>query len=176
MFAEDLNKYSLDNLLKTAETTRSYIIMSTEQEGSRYDLGKYDPTPLGILSKFPEGVVVTLFRPFLWEARKPIMVLSSLEGLAFMIMTLIVFYRMGIGKTFKAVLRDPNLSFFLIFSLNFAFAVGISTGNFGTLSRYKIPCMPFFAAFLLILYHKSKNKVILNPIAKNEKRAVRHLA
>jgi len=176
MFAEDLNKYSLDNLLKTAETTRSYIIMSTEQEGSRYDLGNYPPTPLGILSKFPEGVVVTLFRPFLWEARKPIMVLSSLEGLAFMIMTIIVFYRMGIGKTFKAVLRDPNLSFFLIFSLNFAFAVGISTGNFGTLSRYKIPCMPFFAAFLMILYHKSKNKVILNPIAKNEKRAVRHLA
>jgi hypothetical protein len=41
--------------------------------------------------------------------------------------------------------------FSLIFSLIFAFAVGASSGNFGALSRYKIPCLPFYGAVLAIL-------------------------
>jgi hypothetical protein len=62
----------------------------------------------------------------------------------------------GIPKFARRIAKDPNLSFFLVFSLIFAFAVGVSSYNFGALSRYKIPCLPFYAAFLIILYYDDK--------------------
>lgn len=154
-FSNDLNEYSLDNIAKKAQKTQGYIYwVSDVSDGSKYDLGTLDGTLGGMLSKFPQAVNVTLFRPYPWEAGKAIQMLSSLEATSFLIFTLMVFYRRGIIGTIRMVLKDPNLMFFLIFTLIFAFAVGISTGNFGALSRYKIPCMPFFAALLVILYYK----------------------
>jgi hypothetical protein len=40
----------------------------------------------------------------------------------------------------------------------FAFAVGVSTFNFGTLTRYKIPLMPFYALALVYAYQLSKSE------------------
>ena len=178
-FAEQLGRYSLENLASTAQQTQGYISNVSEAEGgSAYDLGQHDPTLTGMLSKFPSAVVVTLFRPFLWEAKKPIMLLSALEAFAFLLLSVLVFYRRGIGSAFKAAIADPTLCFFLIYSLIFAFAVGVSTGNFGTLSRYKIPCMPFFAAFLILLYSSRQGVVVAksqNTRLKNEARPVHHL-
>ena len=152
-FAKELDKYSLKNIAKTSAITRGWIgYVSEAEEGSGYDLGSFDPSIAGMISKFPQAVVVTLFRPFVWEVRKPLVALSALESLAFLFFTLRVFLRNGF-KVFKWIGKDANLIFFLVFSLVFAFAVGISTGNFGTLSRYKIPGMPFFAALLIILQH-----------------------
>ena len=156
-FADELNEYSLENISKKAKKTQDWITYVSEtQEGSMYDIGELDGTLGSMLSKFPQAVNVTLFRPYLWESGKPIILLSSLEATAFLILTFLVFYRVGIFTTFRKIFKDPNLLFFLIFTVIFAFSVGISTGNFGSLSRYKIPCMPFFAALLLILYYQTK--------------------
>jgi hypothetical protein len=35
----------------------------------------------------------------------------------------------------------------------------LSTSNFGSLVRLKIPCIPFYMATLLILYQISKQKI-----------------
>jgi hypothetical protein len=54
---------------------------------------------------------------------------------------------------------DPNVIFAMVFSLSFAFAVGVSTFNFGTLVRYKIPVLPFFlVALILILDYSNRDK------------------
>lgn len=157
LFAKELGEYSLENVLQTAHVTQRYIgEVSNLEGGSAYNLGKLDPSLTGMLSKFPQAVVVTLFRPFLWEIKKPIMLLSALESFAFMILLCMILFKRGIKATFQAVISDPNLLFFTLYSVIFAFAVGISTGNFGTLSRYKIPCMPFFAAMLLIVYFQQQ--------------------
>ncbi|MEP2024099.1 MAG: hypothetical protein ABJI85_05525, partial [Reichenbachiella sp.] len=47
-------------------------------------------------------------------------------------------------------LNDPIVLYCLTFSLLFAFAVGVSTYNFGTLMRYKIPVIPFYLITLTI--------------------------
>jgi hypothetical protein len=154
-YENELGRYSLDNLAYTAKVTQGYISDVSEDEGgSAYDLGSFDATFGSMIIKFPQAVVVTLFRPFLWEIKKPIMLLSALESLLFLGLFVLTLYKRGVTKSFRRVISDPNLIFFIVYSLIFAFAVGISTGNFGSLSRYKIPCMPFFAAFLLILYYK----------------------
>lgn len=150
-FADELGKYSLENVAQTAATTRGWIsYVSERQEGSAYDLGEFDPSIGGMLSKFPQAVVVTLFRPFPWEATKVIIALSALEALLFLYFTVRVIITKG--KQFGTIFKDPNIIFFLVFSLIFAFAVGISSYNFGSLSRYKIPCLPFYAAFLFVIW------------------------
>lgn len=158
-FANEMNRYSLDKVAETAATTRGWIAYVSERdEGSAYDLGAFDPSLVGMLSKFPQGVVVTLFRPFIWESRKLIVLLSALEALAFLYFTLNVIVKRK-GKTFSMISKDPNLMFCLVFAIIFAFAVGISSYNFGALSRYKIPCLPFYAASLVILLYSNRKSI-----------------
>jgi len=159
-FATDMNKYSLDKVAKTAAVTRGWIAYSSGDEGSAYDLGAFDPSLVGMLTKFPQAVVVTLFRPFIWESKKIIVLLSGLEALLFLYFTLKVIVKRK-TRIFSMVIKDPNVSFCLVFSIIFAFAVGISSYNFGALSRYKIPCMPFYAASLIILYYKFETTTVL---------------
>ena len=169
-FSKELNKYSLERIAQTASSTRGWISYATDAEGSSYDLGEFEPTVNGMLSKFPAGVVVTLFRPFPWEAKKVIVALSALEAIVFLFGTLFCIVRNSFFGFFKRVFTDPNLTFFLVFSLIFAFAVGLSSANFGALSRYKIPCLPFYAAMLIILiyvpYQKSRRVIKRSVIRK----------
>jgi hypothetical protein len=51
------------------------------------------------------------------------------------------------------LVKNHLLTFSLIFSLFFAFSVGISTSNFGSLVRYRIPALPFFVACLFIMQY-----------------------
>jgi hypothetical protein len=161
-YSKELNKYSLEKVAQTSSVTRDWIAYSSGEEGSSYDLGEFEPTIQGMLTKFPAGVAVTLFRPLPWEAKKLIVGLSALEAICFLLGTLLAFFKNGFLGFFRKVFSDPNLTFFLSFSLIFAFAVGVSSYNFGALSRYKIPCLPFYAALLIILYLKPKQ--IAKPI------------
>ncbi|HYH14036.1 MAG TPA: hypothetical protein VD794_02385, partial [Flavisolibacter sp.] len=131
VFAEELNKYSLDKIAQTAAVTRGWINYASGDEGSAYDLGAFDPSIVGMLTKFPQAVVVTLFRPFPWEARKVIVLLSAVEALAFLYFSFKAFSKGGIKASFTMIVKDANLFFCLVFSLIFAFAVGITSYNFG---------------------------------------------
>lgn len=174
-FANELNRYSLDRIASTSAVTREWIAYASGDEGSAYDLGDFDPSPLGMISKFPAAVVVTLFRPFLWEAKKIIMLFSALEALAFTYLTLLVFAR-NKWQTFRKVGSDPTLLFCLIFTLIFAFAVGISSYNFGALSRYKIPCLPFYGAFLVILLYRDRQENLFKPVGLKRKKKTFQMA
>src|SRR5205085_4209953 len=103
---------------------------------------------------------------FFWEAKKAIVILSAFEALIFLYFSFRVFITNR--STLKVIFKDPNIIFCLIFSIIFAFAVGISSYNFGALSRYKIPCLPFYAAFLVILYYHGKEK---EPVLKKTAKA-----
>ena len=170
-FADELKRYSLERIAVTSAVTRNWISYASGDEGSTYDLGEFEPTALGMASKFPAAVVVTLYRPFIWESRKVIILFSALESMIFLYLTLLVFYRNGM-QTFRKIFSDPTLFFCLVLTLIFAFAVGISSYNFGALSRYKIPCMPFFGAFLVILLYKGREEVLAKKITIRKRKQV----
>jgi hypothetical protein len=152
---EKLGKYSLDKITETAKITRDYIVEKTVDEGSSYDLeAGTDLQELFI--KLPLAVNVTLFRPYIWESKKLIILFSAIESFLFLIITLKILLSINPIKLWRAIARDPNIQFFLIFTIIFAFAVGLTSGNFGTLSRYKIPCLPFFSMALVLIYYKNK--------------------
>ena len=151
-----LGKYSLENIAATSLETRAWIgYVSDAEQGSGYDLGAFSPTIGGMLSKFPVAVNVTLFRPYPWEARKVIVFLSALEAILFFWLTLKTIFTVGLKKCWQTISKDPTIQVCLIFSIIFAFAVGISSYNFGSLSRYKIPCLPFYALAIILIYYKN---------------------
>lgn len=153
-----LGKYSLENLAETSNVTREWIHYASGDEGSSYTLGKFDQSLVGTISKFPLAVNVTLFRPYIWESKKILIFLSSIEAFIFLFITLKVLFSIRLAKIWSTIRNDPTIQFCLVFSIIFAFAVGISSYNFGALSRYKIPCLPFYALAILLIYYKNYPK------------------
>lgn len=149
-------RFSQDKIIEYALTVQDYHgAVSKRVDGSGYDLGEIDPSPMGLLKTAPKAINVTLFRPYIWEVRKIILLPSVLESLLSLLLTIYIIYNTGFFRIIKIVLSDPTVLFCLTFSLIFAFAVGFSTYNFGALARYKIPALPFYFVALLVLYSHS---------------------
>ena len=126
--------------------------------GSAYDLGMNTENINGftdILPIFPKSISITLFRPFLWEVNNPAMLLSALESLVFLLVVLYILFKNKILGIIPIFIKQPLTISCLLYTLIFAGLVGISSGNFGTLVRYKIPCLPFFGLMLVLLYKKN---------------------
>lgn len=123
----------------------------SQGSGAGYSLGEVEFTVGGILSKFPQSVMVTLFRPFLYEVRSPVVLITAIESTLFLFFTIYVLLKTRFVGFFVRLGSQPFALFAFIFSLLFAFAVGFTSYNFGALARYKIPCMPFYLAVLLVV-------------------------
>jgi len=158
---EDNPRYDIDQLANTAQITAEWIHYVSEREGgSAYSLGDFDYSPTGMLRKMPLAIWVTLYRPYLWESHNIVMLLSALESLTLLFFTLFVMYKTGLLRSFLMISSRPILTFCFVFAIVFAFAVGVSTYNFGSLVRYKIPLYPFFVTglFILLGYAKKERK------------------
>ncbi len=161
---EDNKRYALDQIAETAQVTAYDIRYWTGRDaGSGYSLGELDGTFESMIKLAPQAVNVALFRPYLWEVNNPLMLLSALEALFLLGLTIRLFYRnklVHIGQS----LKSPIILFCLGFAIIFAFGVGISTYNFGTLSRYRIVMVPFFlmALFILDFHAQSKKQNVSN--------------
>ncbi|MBV6645164.1 MAG: hypothetical protein KI790_06930 [Cyclobacteriaceae bacterium] len=143
------NRYTLDRVAERAWITAYDIRYYTGKDaGSGYSLGKQDGTWQTMLKLAPSAVNVSFFRPYLWEVKNPLMAIASLESTLAFFLTISVLVKL---RSYRVLFKDPFLVFCLTFSLVFAFAVGVSTYNFGTLVRYKLPATLFFYPMLLIL-------------------------
>lgn len=145
-------KYDLDKIAGRTKVNAEYLYqISQKQEGSAYSIGELDGTIPGMIKLAPQAIIVALYRPFIWEVKNPLMLLSAVEALFFLILTITTFSKVGWIKSLKLVITKPILTFCFVFSIIFAFAVGINSFNFGTLVRYKIPLIPFYLSGLFIL-------------------------
>jgi len=163
------SKYSLDNLAQTAQITAYDIrYFSGKDAGSGYTLGDLDGTFASMVRLAPSAVNVALFRPYIWEVKSPIMLLSALESLFLLGLTLWVLFRSGLWPTLKLISSKPEILFCFTFSIIFAFAVGVSTYNFGSLVRYKIPMIPFFLMGLFFTWFYSNKAKKLVSLERTE--------
>lgn len=158
-------RYAFDSIIRTAKDTQNWLYLSSQKQGgSGYSLGNIDYTPLGMIKIFPKAVNVSLFRPYIWEARKPILIPAAIEGLISLFFTIRLIYKAGFIRFFKLILTNPEVQFCLVFSMIFAFSVGFTSYNFGSLVRYKIPLMPFYYLALFILADKEKEPVKIKKV------------
>ncbi|ALD21549.1 hypothetical protein [Hymenobacter sp. DG25A] len=157
-------RFDVDKIGERTKITKDYL-STYVISGSAYDIGTLDGSLGSILRVSPQAIFISLFRPFIFEAKNPVMVLSSLEAFLFLYLTIALFYKTGILKGFKLIVSEPVILFCFLFSIIFAIGVGTNSGNFGTLVRYKIPLMPFYLSALYIMQYKSV------PISETRKQA-----
>lgn len=150
-----LGEYSTEKVFKKAAVNQ-FDLKQAHYGGNSFDIGGFDPTLEGVTSKAHLAISAGLFRPFLWEARNPMMLISGIENLLLLFFTIQILFRKKIIGFFTSILQDPMLTFAFIFSIIFAFGVGLSTSNFGSLVRYRIPLLPFYVMVLLILFKRKE--------------------
>lgn len=155
LLQESLGQYSADNLVyKAVETQKD--LKSDYYQGNTFDIGEYEPTLSGILKKAPIAIFTCIFRPAINEANNIVMMVSAIENTFVLLLALRTLIRIRIVGILKYFLRHSLLTYSLIFTFFFAFSVGFSTSNFGSLVRYKIPIIPFFVCSLYIINHLHK--------------------
>ncbi|MFT3978937.1 MAG: hypothetical protein QM687_00615 [Ferruginibacter sp.] len=162
---EEMGTLAVEKLSESVAQQQNNFANMSDRAQSSFSLGvEYDGQSIGSLLKIaPAAINATLFRPYLWESKKISTLLSSLESLALMIYFLFVLLKVGPLKFIGSIIKDPLIMYCFFFSILFALFIGATTLNFGTLVRYKIPCMPFFLLSLMFIFDKgySKNKAVL---------------
>ena len=120
--------------------------------GSVVEMGSEEARSLsGQLPFVPLALANALFRPLIFEARNGPMLGAAIETTALAFGVIRLLWQFSWARTRAAVLRSPPLVFSVVFILSFGLAVGLATSNLGSLSRYRVPMMPFYVTTLLVL-------------------------
>jgi len=164
-FQEELGSYAAEGITEQIGKTRSSYRDKAAPGGgdSNFSLGvEFDGSLSSLLKMAPAAIIATFYRPFIWESRKISTLLSSFESMFIMFFTLYVLLKAGPIRSFSALRKDPVILYCVLFSLLFGLFVGATTPNFGSLVRYKIPCMPFYLIALFLLQDYTR-KIKNNP-------------
>jgi hypothetical protein len=172
IFADSFTKVISENIGDIIYTNKGmYESMAsvTQGGGSLIEIKDIDISSVGGVLKFiPQGIVNVFFRPFPWEISNVLMIFTVLENLFFMFLVIKTIFKSRFF-TNKLYINKNYQVFCILFSISLAFAIGISTFNFGSMVRYKIPFLPFWASFLLIINKKLTNKRVADMQIRNLK-------
>jgi hypothetical protein len=150
---------ALENAGNAIKGIQDFYNSNPDEVGnSAYNIGTISPNLIENVKLLPNAFIVTYLRPYLWEAKKILYLPTIYEVLFTYYFLLIFIFKIGIFKSFKIIKKDKALQFCLLFAVLFGCLVGLTSFNFGTLMRYKIPALPFWTTFLIIVYEKYKNK------------------
>lgn len=159
--------YSLDNIGEDLARHQGLGAMTTNMMttrgggGSHYVMGDEGAMSLQKQIVFiPLAAATAFFRPFPFEANNGLAFLASLEVLVLTILLLIVLVRTGPRRAFTILMSNPVLAASIMFAVLLGMGVGLATTNFGSLSRYRMPLMPFYAAVVLLL---SRRQLVTSP-------------
>ena len=170
---DEMGQYAVGSVTKNVKKINvAYENQANENSNSSmFTYGtEFDGSITGLVKMAPIFIGTTFFRPFIWESRKISTLLSSLEGLALMYFTISVVFKAGFKTVFQTLTKNPLAMYCFLFSVIFALFVGATTLNFGSLCRYKIPCMPFYVIAIFLIQDASiqkKNNLLKNKEAVN---------
>lgn len=170
-YEEELDQYALENLTSSITSLNEVIEVRTGHSGaeSNFKLGaEFDGTFAGLIKIAPYALIATFYRPFIWETSKISQLMAAVESLLLIYFTLLILFKIGPFRLIRYILSDQLIIFCILFALTFGLFVGASTLNFGTLVRYKIPCMPFYAIALFLLYDKMKTNKAIRKVKLSE--------
>jgi hypothetical protein len=150
MLGEFFPRYSFARV--TDEIAQLQSLGQRISGGSNYVIADAPARSAGAqLALLPVGLLFSLFRPLPFEARNFALLLNVAE----MIVVLWLWWRLfrvrPLRQTLRALFTSPVLVASLVFVILFGAIVGIATTNIGTLSRYRIPMMPFYIMLLAVL-------------------------
>ena len=135
------NAFFFNNLVDTYEG-----ILKLSQDKPHIQFDQLEPSISSFLLNAPEALFSAVFRPFVWEAVNALYLFMALENLLILglaILAAISLFRNGLKE-----LTPLQLAFILLV-VSFGVIIGLSTPNFGTLSRYRIVFLPFLVYLVL---------------------------
>jgi hypothetical protein len=140
-------------LERVADTAAQQRAMGDVVRGGSYYGGEIpaERSLAGQLLFAPLALLTALFRPFLFEVGNAAAFVNALETTWLTILAARAVISASWASAWLAIIRNPVLTFCLGFVLVMATAVGLSTTNFGTLSRYRSPLVPFLGTLVLTL-------------------------
>ena len=149
--SDNVSKFSINMITENIERMQGLYLNNKEAVDGNFSINTIDPSFAGILSKIPWAISTVLYRPFIWESKSIIMIFSGLENLILLILSAYVLIRAGVINFFKLMAQNSLVQFCFFFTIIFAMIVGFTTFNFGTMLRYKVPCIPFYTSFLILV-------------------------
>jgi hypothetical protein len=147
-FQANIEDYLINQVIEAAIEKQK--LWSNTGGGSNYDLGTISPTLIGLAQVFPKSINVSIFRPYLWEVSNPLMLLEALLSSFFLVLLLYCFIRYGFLKSISIFFSNRFFITMLFYTIIFMFFVGLNTGNFGSLSRYRAPGL---VTYLLLVFN-----------------------
>lgn len=127
-------------------------------QGSSFSLSIAEYDTKTLISKGFSAIILSLFRPFIWEAKNSMMLLQSIENIILLVFGCLAFFKSPKKIWFKG-LGENRASWFLLLAGIFILAgVGLSTYNFGVVSRFRISGLTSLAFAFLLLLHQTSSK------------------
>lgn len=120
-----------------------------------YSLMDAEARQRGVVSQLlyaPLALIFALTRPWLFEARSPQMLVAAVETTALMALSFLAFRRLKPTGVIRAILDQPVMLFCFGYVLVFGTAIGLGTGNIGSLSRYRVPMLAAYGALVAYVY------------------------
>lgn len=152
------DEVSVDKYLAEAEVTQKDFAENSIYTGKKYSIGVEDYSPIGILKAMPLSVITGIFRPFMWEALSPTLLMNGVES-TFVLLMLYQF----LTKQSRLKIRNIRSNNFLIFCFTFvvllAFVTGFTSIIFGVLVRLRAPLLPFLMLLLLQSVKQSESRI-----------------
>ena len=149
---DNLGQYKIDKVLDKAVVTQQDM-KAEYYHGNSFDIGDFDASLSSITQVAPMAVFSGIFRPAIWDVKNIVMLISSLENTYLLILTIFLLVKLKFLGFFVLIRKNPMLLFCMLFSLFFAFSVGLTVANFGSLVRLRLPELPFFVAGIFMLRH-----------------------
>lgn len=120
--------------------------------GSAIKIEKLSPELSSFIKHIPGAIRNTWLRPYLWEAKSPLLLVAALENILIMLICMVC-------VIFMKRLRSVEINL-LCFSLTFVFTIstliGLITPILGAINRYRVPVLPFLLITFLLLLNKEK--------------------
>lgn len=153
-FSDQISEVIEDAVLQISSFQQNYQSASEGAEDSKggFSIKEIDPNLQSILLRSPGVIFSCLYRPYLWESRKIMILFTSIESMILLYCTLFLLVKTKVKGFFTAIFSDKYLFFCFVLSILFSLIIGLTTFNFGTMIRYKIIFLPFFYFLLVRIY------------------------
>ncbi|MCC9136240.1 hypothetical protein ACFSKU_01275 [Pontibacter silvestris] len=111
------------------------------------------PTLASMVAHYPEALINAVFRPFMGESWEWLYIIMGLENLL-----LFILMALSLASLFRKAPVKVELLYvaLLLFIFVLGGIIGLSTPNFGSLSRYRVVFLPFLVYLLLQNYYTQK--------------------
>jgi hypothetical protein len=163
-------EYSSANIAQTV-SSQQQAWEDTEGGSTITRVGGDSLGPVEELELVPIALLNSIFRPTFIDANSTPSFGAAIETTAIAVALLMLLDRRS--GAIRAITSSPLLAGGTVFVLVFGVAVGLTTSNLGSLSRYRVPMMPFCGTVLLVCLQRRREARSLARAARPG--ALRHL-